>query len=381
MNVTKLSNTIDIKQMMKRLEVTSGGIDIMSAKSKVDLFLIKGLSVGGANILKQDALSIGADLAVPKGVVECAIKDIEAILICNLKQLKELIKKESIQPFDLKLLSNELKNYLPSKKYKTRIMGVVNINKDSFYDKSRINSTDGLKQIESMIEDGADIIDIGALSSRPGSNPITPKDELDRIKAIIDEIYATKIFNDATFSIDSYAPLVVEYALQRGFKIVNDITALSNAEVARLASKFQASVVMMHMKGTPKDMQIDPSYEDVIGEITSFFNQRCERAKNFGVEDIIIDVGIGFGKNLDHNLTLLNHLEHFKKFGYEILVGASRKSMIDMISSSKIEDRLPGTLAIHLQSIKRGASIIRCHDVKEHKQAIKVYEAIDDQLV
>lgn len=380
MTAIKLSNSIDTAKLMRELNVTSGGISIMKDKAKTHLFYLKNLSVGAANILKQDALSIGADLAVPKGVVECSIKDVNALLICTTSQLKKLIKKEKAQPSGLKNLSLELESFLRDKT-EIKIMGVVNVNEDSFYKNSRVEASSAMKNIAKMIEDGADIIDIGAVSSRPGSEGVSSKEELERVKDLIDEIYHTRIYTEATFSIDSYSPLVVEYALHRGFKIVNDITALSNAEVARLTASFKATAVLMHLRGTPKDMQQNPSYEDVIGEISSFFTQRCERAKSFGVEDIIIDVGIGFGKNLEHNLTLLNHLEHFSKFGYELLVGASRKSMIDMITPTKIEDRLPGTLAIHLESIKRGASIIRCHDVKEHIQAIKVYEAINDTLI
>ena len=172
----------------------------------------------------------------------------------------------------------------------------------------------------------------------------------------------------------------MKYALDCGFTIINDITGLQNDEVCKLGEKYNTKVVIMHMQNDQTTMQKNPYYENVVLEIDEFFKQRVQKAKSFGIKDknIILDVGIGFGKTLEHNLLLLKHLKYFEHFGYELLIGASRKSMINMIVKSEIKDRLPGTLAIHLESINNGASIIRCHDVKEHYQAIKVLEAIQN---
>lgn len=263
------------------------------------------------------------------------------------------------------------------KTYKTRIMGVLNANEDSFFSNSRFNEKQAASKIEQMIEDNAHIIDIGAVSSKPGSQAVSEEVELKRIKNIVDTIYENKYFEKVDFSIDSYAPSVIEYVLDRGFKIVNDITGLKNDEVCKIASKYNASVVIMHMQNDPSSMQNNPQYKDVVLEIDEYFQKQIAKAKSFGINDIILDVGIGFGKTLEHNLKLLKNLEHFKHFGYEVLIGASRKSMIDKITPCAVEHRLPGTLAIHLESIKNGASIVRCHDVKEHFQAIKVQEAIN----
>ena len=257
-----------------------------------------------------------------------------------------------------------------------KIMGILNANEDSFFKESRFQDKDAILKIKEMINDGANIIDLGGVSSRPGSIKISWSEELKRVKPIIDLIYEEKLYKKVDFSLDSYAPEVLRYALDRGFKIINDITGLQNDEVCKIAASYKVPVVIMHMQNNPKDMQEKPTYNDVILDIDNFFKQRIEKAKSFGIEEIILDVGIGFGKTLEHNLKLIKNLDYFKHFGYEILMGASRKSMIDMISPSKIEDRLPGTLAIHLESIKNGASIIRCHDVKEHFQAIKVQESI-----
>ena len=262
------------------------------------------------------------------------------------------------------------------KDFKTKIMGVVNANEDSFFQKSRFQGEKAIVHIEKMILDGADIIDLGGVSSRPGSDKVSAKEELERLKPILDLIEKEKLYEKVDFSLDSYEPLPLKYALDRGFKIVNDITGLQNDEVCKLSASYNAQVVIMHMQKDPKQMQNNPQYDDIIVDIDNFFKERIDKAKSFGIKDIVLDVGIGFGKNLDHNLILLKHLKYFKHFGYELLVGASRKSMIDKIVPSRIEDRLPGTLAIHLESINNGASIVRCHDVKEHYQAIKVQEAI-----
>lgn len=255
-------------------------------------------------------------------------------------------------------------------------MGVINANEDSFYSKSRFDGIAAIEKIENMIRDGANIIDLGGISSRPGSISVSKTEELNRIKPIVDLIYEKKLYNYALFSIDSYEPDVLRYVLDRGFKIVNDITGLRNDEVAKVTASYNADIVIMHMQNNPFDMQKNPMYHNIVSEVNSFFKTQIEKAKYFGIQNVILDVGIGFGKDLEHNLTLLKNMDFFKQLGYEILIGASRKSMIDKIVPSSTEERLPGTLAIHLDSIRRGASIVRCHDVKEHYQAIKVYEAI-----
>ena len=368
----------DAKKFYKELGCDDGGITILARKTKLHTLYIKNMHVGAANILKQDALSIGADLAVPNGVIIAKDKYVDAVLIGTTKHFELLSRKELAQPFGLKNLAKTLKDYVKETNYKTKIMGVLNANDDSFFQDSRFNSFEASLKIEKMIENGANIIDIGAVSSRPGSLPVCEEVELERLKDIVDTIYSNKYYEKVDFSIDSYSPLVINYVLNHGFKIVNDITGLQNDEVCKIAAKYNAQVVIMHMQNNQTNMQDNPFYGNVILEIDDFFRQRIEKAKSFGIEDIVLDVGIGFGKTLEHNLLLLKNLEHFKHFGYELLIGASRKSMINMITPCEIKDRLAGTLAIHLESLRNGASIIRCHDVKEHFQAIKVFEAINN---
>ncbi|MEA1916497.1 MAG: dihydropteroate synthase [Campylobacterota bacterium] len=377
MKIEHISNEIDTKKYLHQIGVDSGGVSVLSAKMKLEFFHIKDLHVGAANILKQDALSIGADLAVPKGTILAEHPRVNAILIATRRQLQKLAKKELAQPFGLKELAKEIENFLHVKRFKSvKIMGIINANSDSFYSQSRFKADEATAKIESMISDGADIIDIGALSSRPNAQEISEDEEFERISPIIDSIYENKIFNYAKFSVDSYAPKVVEYALSLGFSIVNDIRGLEDDKICELVASYKAQAIIMHMQNRPHNMQENPQYDSILTDISNFFTKRIEKAKSFGVEDIVLDVGVGFGKSLEHNLMLIKHLEHFEKFSLPLLVGASRKSLINQISSSNVEDRLPGTIALHVEAIKNGASIIRVHDVKEHLQALNVLNAL-----
>lgn len=377
MRTLKLSNEIDFKKTLRELGVDGGGVDILASKMQHHIFYIKDLHVGAANILKQDALSIGADLAVPRGTVIATHKTVDAILIATQKQLVELSRKELAQPFGLKELAQQLKVFSKiSKPEKVEIMGIINANDDSFFQESRFKDSSAILKTEQMIEEGASIIDIGGVSSRPGSYHVSADEELSRIKPIVDALYEQKIYEKTTLSIDSYEPSVISYVLERGFKIVNDITGLANDEVCTLCSSYGAKAVIMHMQGKPQDMQCDPIYENVILEVEDFFKERIEKAQSFGIKDLILDVGIGFGKTLEHNIELIKNLEHFLHLRYPLLVGASRKSMIDQISSSPTEQRIAGTLALHLKAADNGASILRVHDVYEHTQALHVRDAL-----
>jgi dihydropteroate synthase len=377
MQVEKLSNSIDIKKLLVNLGVDNGGVDILASKAKMHLLLIRGMHVGAANILKQDALSIGADLAVPRGTVVAKEKYVDTLLIASQKQLQTLARKELAQPFGLKELAGTLKKYARIQTpWDVELMGVLNANDDSFFSASRFEAKNAHQKIEKMIEDGADIIDIGAVSSRPNSLPVSAEEELSRVRGVCDIIKEYKLYEKVKFSLDSYEPLAIEYALESGFSIVNDITGLANDTVCRLCAQYNAKAVIMHMQGTPQTMQASPHYENILTEVGAFFEQRIQKAESFGVKDIVLDVGIGFGKTLDHNLILLKHLEHFLVYEKPLLVGASRKSMINAISPAAVDERVAGSLAIHLEALRNGASIIRAHDVYEHHQAIKVHQAI-----
>ncbi|MCB4784122.1 MAG: dihydropteroate synthase, partial [Sulfurovum sp.] len=347
MQIYKLENISDKKLALKQLGVESGGIAIMAKKMELMTFYIKNLRTPAANILKQDALSIGAELAVPGGVITCKKEHYDCILIGTRKHMEILSSKEMAQPFGLKKLAEELKYFLSTKYYPLQIMGVINANEDSFYAGSRFQESSAILRIEQMIEEGADIIDIGAVSSRPGAETVNEAIELARIKPICDAIASQKLYEKAIFSIDSYSPSIIGYALEHGFSVINDITGANNDAVIALAVQYNTKLCIMHMQGTPQTMQQNPHYEDVTAEVSNFFQERIAKCEALGLkrEQIMLDVGIGFGKTLEHNLVLINNMRHFTSFGCEVLIGASRKSMIDKIIPTPTIDRLPGTLA------------------------------------
>ncbi len=378
MRVTKLSNDVNAKELLSKLGVDGGGVNILASKMQQHIIYISDLHVGAANILKQDALSIGADLAVPRGTVIATTKSVDCILIATQKQLQTLSRKELAQPFGLKELALKLKEFSKLQKPNTvEIMGVINANEDSFYEGSRFNATNVIDKITQMIEEGADIIDIGGVSSRPNATLVSVKEELLRVRDIYEIVKKEELYKKVRFSCDSYEPEVIKVALDSGFTIVNDIRGLEDDEVCRLCASYDATAIIMHMQGSPQTMQDNPNYEDVISEVHSFLQARVQKAESFGVKDIVLDVGIGFGKTLEDNLSLIKNLENFLTLQRPLLVGASRKSMIDAISTSKIEERLAGTLALHLEAVRNGVSMLRVHDVKEHLQALKVQKALE----
>ena len=271
-----------------------------------------------------------------------------------------------------------MKRFTFSENYeKTRLMGIINISPDSFYEQSRCNSTDEvLQKAEKMIREGADFLDLGAESSRPGSKPISEQEEIDKLIPVISSL--VKI-TDIPISVDTYKPTVAKEVLQAGAKIINDITGLQKTpEMADVISKFDAGVILMHMKGSPITMQKNPSYKNVIQEVKEFLEQSVKISKEAGIfsDQIAIDPGIGFGKKQKHNLEILSKLEKFIELGKPILIGVSRKSFIGNILNLPPERRLEGSLAASVIGITKGASIVRTHDVKETRKAIKVAEAI-----
>ena len=378
MYLYRIAKPKEVKETLRRLGVQGGGVEIMAKKMELLYFHIHALKTPAVNILKQDALSIGAELAVPSGAIICEQPVYDCLLIGTQKQIEILSKKELAQPFGLKTLAQSLQRFLKPTHYPRRIMGVINANEDSFFSGSRFQKEDAIAQIKQMIANGADMIDIGAVSSRPNAEVVSQTIELERMKPICDAIASEKLFEHVTFSIDSYTPEVVAYALNSGFRLINDITGASDEALIKLAIKYDAKLCLMHMQGTPQTMQNNPTYEEIMVEVSHFFEERIAKCEALGLkrENIILDVGIGFGKTLEHNVTLIQNMQHFTHFGCELLIGASRKSMIDHITPTPVEERLAGTLAIHLKAVENGANIVRCHDVAEHKQALAVAEVL-----
>ena len=243
------------------------------------------------------------------------------------------------------------------------IMGILNITPDSFYESSRSLEFDAFnKNFNKVIN--ADIIDIGAESTRPSSKPLTEDEELKRLDIVFDNI---DLFNNKILSIDTYRPVVAKKALMNGFSIINDIFGGKDEEMLLLASELNAKIVLMHIKGNPKTMQEDVFYEDIIDDIMSYFDSRINRAIKLGVKknNIIIDPGIGFGKSLSDNYKIINNINKFKQIGFDVMVGLSRKSFLS-IDNDNPSDRLVATVVGNAIALLNGADIIRVHDVEEH---------------
>jgi len=256
---------------------------------------------------------------------------------------------------------------------KTYTMGILNLTPDSFSDGGSYTDVEAaIKRAKEMVEEGVDIIDVGAESTRPGAKYIEEEEELRRllpvVKRLVEEI-------EVPISIDTYKSKVAEESLKLGAHIINDIKGLKgDPEMAKVVAKYNAPIIIMHIKGTPKTMQNDPKYKDLIGEISDKLESSIEIAIKAGIkaENIILDPGIGFGKTFDDNLKLIDKLGKLRKIGYPILIGASRKGFIGEILGTPPLERVEGNLAVAVLSAYNGASIIRVHEVKETKQALKI---------
>ncbi|MES2763863.1 MAG: dihydropteroate synthase [Bacteroidota bacterium] len=257
---------------------------------------------------------------------------------------------------------------------KAHVMAIINITPDSFYDGGKFSSvTDIVKDAEIKISEGATIIDVGAASSRPNATTVSVKDEMIRLREPL--IKLRKEFPKVFISVDTYLSEVAEFAIDLGADIINDISGSQmDKSMLDLVARHQIAYVLMHMQGTPQNMQKNPQYNDVVKDISSFYVSKIEQAKNLGFDKLILDVGFGFGKAVQHNFQLLKHLSEFTEFGYPILAGLSRKSMINKIINTSPVTALNGTTVLNTLALQSGAKILRVHDVKEAKQAIDLFE-------
>ena len=251
------------------------------------------------------------------------------------------------------------------------IMGILNVTPDSFYDGGRYTTVDrALSHVEQMVKDGADIIDVGGESTRPGSSEVTIQQEMDRVCPVVERI--SHEFN-IPISIDTQKSKVAEEVLKSGASIVNDISGLRHDnQMPEIIAKYDAYCIIMHIRGTPNTMQMDTVYSDLLLDIKEFLLKSIAIAKKSNIADhkIIIDPGIGFGKSLEQNYSIIHNISFLKKMGYPVLIGLSRKSLIGKLYSTE-EDRLPATIALNSIAVYNGADIIRVHDVKEHKLMIE----------
>jgi dihydropteroate synthase len=258
------------------------------------------------------------------------------------------------------------------------LVGVINVTPDSFSDGGEFFGAEAaVAQARALLNEGAHVVDVGGESTRPGSDPVSPEEELRRVLPVIRGVLSAR--PDATISIDTYRYSTAEAALDAGARVVNDVTALGDPKMAGLVAEWGCPIILMHMLGEPKSMQQDPRYKDVVREVREFLAKRAERAIRAGVEpeNLILDPGIGFGKTLEHNLKLLDHLDSLVQLGFPVLVGASRKSFLGKITGSEeTKKRLFGTVAANVLAYERGATFFRVHDVRANGEALAVAAAI-----
>lgn len=255
------------------------------------------------------------------------------------------------------------------------VMGILNVAPDSFFDGGKYNSKkEAINQTEKMLREGAAIIDIGAVSTRPGAKEVSQEEEWQRLMPVLETM--VKHFPEAIFSIDTSRSQIAEMAIQEGAQMVNDISGGTfDNHMPKTIANLKTPFVMMHIQGTPQNMQVHPHYDNVIEDVKNFFAIQLKKFKEIGVtENIILDPGFGFGKTMEHNYQLLKNLNAFSDLGFPIMVGLSRKSMINKVLKTKPEEALNGTTVLNVISLMNGANILRVHDVKEAIQAIELVQ-------
>ncbi len=383
----------------KRIGASDIGSRIMVGKIFPLSLKIRGISPVAANILKQEMLARGGDVVTSRTLLTETEGKTDIIIQGPVSSIKDLITKIKQQPFGLKTLSDELRVYLnrlnENKKAKeltigkqkfnldrdVLIMGILNVTPDSFYDGGYyFEKEKAFKRVVTLVCEGADIIDVGGMSTRPGSLPVDIDDEIKRIIPVIE--YINKNHN-ILISADTYRSETALRAIAAGAHMINDISGLSmDKNMADVVSKNDVSLVIMHIKGTPENMQENPEYENVIDEIYDYLEDKTNTAVGSGIkpEKIIVDPGIGFGKTTEHNLRIINKVSEFKMLGYPVLIGASRKSFIGNVLDLPVEERLEGSLSASVCSVIGGANILRVHDIKETIRAVKIAKSITSEF-
>ncbi len=333
--------TIDNTDILEELE--NIGFDksySKTAQNKYKYLNIKiyDLSLPQANILKQTALSYGSDCAIHKDVLINNIDKTDCILTGSISQLKKIAKSLEYQQFSLNILSEKIEEIIiqQEKTTKTKLAGILNITTNSFSDGGKyLEKEEATKHLIEMITDGADIIDIGAESTKPFSEPVDAKTQLERILPILDFIKENNI--KTLISIDTRSSEVAQKCIEKGAKIINDVSGFDYDEkMIEIVANSGKKVIIQHSQGNPENMQVKPTYENVVDEIYLALKNKIERAESKGIskENIIIDVGIGFGKTKAHNFELIRRIDEFKSLGCEVMLGISRKSLLDMANES-----------------------------------------------
>lgn len=373
----RLERIKNLNAEMLNVKPDSIGYKIMRDKTQILGFKIKELKLQAMQILKQDAISLGAELVTPRDAILCEKKFYDCLLFGSVKSLRLLVSKMQRQPFGLKALSKELKAFIQpkasDKKSKKSIMSIINVDSNSFYKQYGIK--EAIDKIYEDIELGADIIDIGAASSRPNADIIESSVEIKRLDSIFKEM---KNIKTATlFSIDTYNARTAEIALDSGFNIINDISGGVENMLDALKKHPKSSYILTHIRGTPKTMQDNCDYENLILDIDKYFENKLKILHNEKISNVILDIGIGFGKTPLQNVELIAKLRHFKRFKKPLLVGLSHKSFLGKILGNMEDSRFVASVVADFIALQNGADIIRTHDLKSHLEMLKIYEAFE----
>lgn len=394
MKIINIRDSAQATAVLKKIGVDPYGVDAMLPKTININILLENKSCRTANIIKQEMLSVGGDAAVARGSVGNSVSSTDVLIMGTIKQINALAEKLIKQPFGINQISQDLLavlNNASQTKFilktsrrkitlgrKTQIMGILNVTPDSFSDGGLFyNQQKAIDHGLQMIAQGADIIDIGGESTRPGAASVSVKEELKRVIPVIGEISRQ---SNIPISIDTSKAAVAQEAITAGAEIVNDVSAgFKDKKMVQTVCACRAAMILMHMRGKPQTMQKgNLAYSNLMGEIIDFLIKSIEKAMVAGIEKecLVIDPGIGFGKTLEDNYRIINNLAELKTLGLPIMIGTSRKAFIGKVTGGEPRERIDGTSATIAASIMNGCHIIRVHDVAGMKNVAAVTDAI-----
>lgn len=393
LKIVKINNLNEAVGIFQKIGVDPYGINAMAPKTQHINILISEQSCKVANILKQEMLSLGADAAVARGSVACSIDATDVLLMGTLKQLRALARKIEKQPFGLNLIARDILNILVNNEQnrfilktsrrkiplgtRTLVMGILNVTPDSFSDgNSYFDQQKAIERGLQMAEEGADIIDIGGESTRPGAKQVTARQEIARVVPIVESL-SKKL--KIPISVDTTKSQVAKITLEAGAEIINDISALGDRKMASVISNASAALILMHMRGTPATMQTgNLVYHDLMNEINSYLEERCRKAINAGIgrDQLVVDPGIGFGKTCEDNCRIIKNIGELKVLGLPLLIGTSRKAFIGKVTGGIPAERIDGTAATVCAAIMNGCHMVRVHDVAVMKKVAAMTDAI-----
>jgi len=389
--VVELRDLAEVRALLHDMRVSAGGIHLMDKKCLFRVVRVKGIDIRAANILKQEMLSRGGEVATSRDVYELDGRDAECLIMGTLVQYERLLPKLRQQPFGLRALADALTAVLESYaggsptchpgldlSRRPQIMGILNVTPDSFADPGvHFDREVAIAGAWRMVDEGADLIDVGGESTRPGSDPTSFDVEVDRVVPVVKALAGDL---PAHLSVDTYKAAVAAKALEAGAFMINDVSALRfDPEMVPVLRDAGCPVILMHMLGEPKTMQADPVYDDVVEDVYRFFVERLTWAVEQGLreENLLIDPGIGFGKTLAHNLALIRGLGSLRSLGRPVVLGASRKRFIgEILGLADPPDRVHGTVATSVIAALQHVEMLRVHDVSENVQAVRLARAV-----